>query len=104
MQMFFFFTQIFLFVQTWEIYMSICLHNTVVNKMHNIPVKTMGLGEHQANCMFAQQVCFTKWASNVDQNAKSATAVCQSKACEIGKLKIHIKSQSPRKAASVFEV
>lgn len=27
-----------------QMYMSICLHNTVVDKMHNIPVKTMGLG------------------------------------------------------------
>lgn len=43
-----------------NIYMFICLHNTVVEKMHCIAVKTMGFGldagKHQANCML---VCTT---------------------------------------------
>jgi len=37
------FTQICLFVQTWKLYMSICLYNNAGGKMHNNPVKTMGL-------------------------------------------------------------
>lgn len=38
-----FFFEILVFVATdFEFYICICFHNIVVEKMHNIPVKTVG--------------------------------------------------------------